>query len=192
MAAAGRGQVALAGDPGGIGEGVVEVAVRGVGAAARRRAGRSTRTNQVLELAAGGVPVLSVAVIARSLGDRGERDVEVAHHVRGPVPGEHLPAQPVRTEHGRQLYKVHVGGGAEADGPGRALDLPLLRDPRPARLQVGDVGGHLRGLPPGQARQRHAGRPRRLRRIQPRRQQIQHHPALAPAASYGQPRSTIP
>ena len=62
----------------------------------------------------------------------------------GPVPGEHLAAEPVRAQHRGEFGEVHVGGVTQADGRGRALDLPLLRDPGPARVQVRDVGGHLR------------------------------------------------
>ena len=61
----------------------------GLGAAARCGAGRGARTNQVLQLAAGGVAVFGAAVVARSPGDRGEGDVQVAQEVgeRGGLPG---------------------------------------------------------------------------------------------------------
>ena len=87
------------------------------------------------------------------------------HRVRGPVLGEHLAAQPVRAQHRGQLHKVDIGGVAEADGGGRALDLPLLGDPRPARVQVRDVGGHLRVAVP--VILRHPGR--HARGLVPRR-----------------------
>jgi hypothetical protein len=77
------------------------------------------------------------------LGQRGQYRAG-AHRVRGPVLREHFPAEPVRAEHRREFGEVHIGGVAEADGGGRALDLPLLGDPRPARVEIGDVGGHLR------------------------------------------------
>src|ERR1700733_9526120 len=52
-------------------------------------AGRGTGPDQVLELAAGRVPVFGAGVVARSLGDRGEGDVEVAQQCRerGGLPG---------------------------------------------------------------------------------------------------------
>ena len=98
------------------------------------------------------------------LGQRGEHRAG-PHRVRGPVPGEHLPAEAVRAQHRGQLCKVDVGGVAQADGRGRALDLPLFGDPGPARVQVGDVGGHLRVAVP--VILRHPGR--HARDLVPRR-----------------------
>ena len=72
------------------------------------------------------------------LGQRGQHRAG-AHRVGGPVPGEHLAAQPVRAERRGQLRQVHIGGVTQADRRGRALDFPFLGDPRPARVQVGDV-----------------------------------------------------
>ena len=107
------------------------------------------------------------------LGQRGQHRAG-AHHVRGPVPREHLPAEPVRAQHRGQLGQVHVGGVTQADRRGRALDLPLLGDPGPARVQVGDIGGHLRvAVPvirrqPGRRSVTRAGR-RRAGGLVPRR-----------------------
>ena len=58
--------------------GVVEVAGGGLDGAAGCGAAGGAGADQVLERAAGGVAVLAVPVIARSLGDRGEGDVQRA------------------------------------------------------------------------------------------------------------------
>src|SRR5215468_235486 len=78
VVAAGRGQVALAGEPGRVGDGVVQVGVAGAGAAAGRRAGRGAGPHQVLEGAAGRVPVFGGGVVAGSPGNGGEGDVQAA------------------------------------------------------------------------------------------------------------------
>jgi len=64
-------------------DGVVEVVVVGLGAAAGGRAGAGAGADQVLEFAAGDVAVFGVAVLAGLLGDRGEREVQAAQE-----PGE--------------------------------------------------------------------------------------------------------
>ena len=69
VAAAGWVQVALAGGPLGVGDGVVEVAVDGLGAAAGGGAGGGAGADQVLQLPAGGVAVLGVPVVAGPPGD---------------------------------------------------------------------------------------------------------------------------
>ena len=78
VAPAGRAEVALVGRARGPGDGVVEVAVDGTGAATGRGTGRGAGAHKMAENAAGGVPVLAVAVITAPGGDRGERDVEGA------------------------------------------------------------------------------------------------------------------
>ena len=89
VAAAGGCEVALAGDAGGVGVGVVEVAVDGVGAAAGCGARRGAGADQVAEFAAGGVAVFAAGVVAAALGDGGEGDIEVAQQFgeRGGLPG---------------------------------------------------------------------------------------------------------
>ena len=82
VASAGGGQVALAGDPGGVGEGVVEVAVHGLGAAAGCGALRGAGPDQVPEFPAGGVAVFLAGMVAGLVGDGGERDVQFPQEVR--------------------------------------------------------------------------------------------------------------
>jgi hypothetical protein len=77
-----RGDVAFAGRPAGVGEGVVEVVVVRMGAAAGGGAGGGAGAHQVPELSAGDVAVFGVAVVAAALGDRGDGDVQVAQEVR--------------------------------------------------------------------------------------------------------------
>src|SRR6516164_8052488 len=76
-----RSEVTLAGDSRGPGEGVVQVAVHGLGAAPGRGAPRGAGTDEVLEFPAGGVAVFAAGVVAGPLGDRGEGDVEAAEEV---------------------------------------------------------------------------------------------------------------
>src|SRR6516165_12265874 len=74
-------QAALAGAPGGVGEGVVQVAEAGLGAAAGRRAAGGAGPDQVGERPAGGVPVFLVPVVAAALSDRVEGEVEPAQQL---------------------------------------------------------------------------------------------------------------
>ena len=89
VAAAGGGEVALAGDAGGVGEGVVEVAERGVGAAAGCGAAGGAGADQVFEVAAGGVAVFAAGVVAAAFGDRGEGEIQPAQEFgeRDGLPG---------------------------------------------------------------------------------------------------------
>src|ERR1700733_8320354 len=89
VTAAGGCEVALAGDSGRVGEGVVEVAEHGLGAAAGGGAAGGAGADQVFEFAAGGVAVFAAGVVAAAFGDRGEGDVEVAQEFgeRGGLPG---------------------------------------------------------------------------------------------------------
>ena len=54
------------------------------------------------------------------------------------------PPRPSGPSDRRQQGGVQVAGVAEAERDRRALDLPLLRDPLPARLEVGDPPRQLR------------------------------------------------
>ena len=71
-------EVALVGGALRVGRGVVEVGVDGLGLAAGGGAGAGAGADQVPELAAGGVAVLGVPVVAGPVGDRLEGDVEAA------------------------------------------------------------------------------------------------------------------
>ena len=93
-------EVALVGGALGVGGGVVEVGVDGLGLAAGGGAGGGAGADQVLELAARGVAVLGVAVVAGALGDRLEGDVQGAQEV-----GE------LRGLRGRRGGPVAAGGG---------------------------------------------------------------------------------
>jgi hypothetical protein len=86
VASAFGAEVALAAGSVGVGEGVVEVAVQGLGAAAGGVAGDGAGADDVFEFAAGGVAVLGPAVVAGVLGDGVEGDVEGADQV--PETGE--------------------------------------------------------------------------------------------------------
>ena len=57
---------------------------------------------------------------------------------------EGLAAETVRAEHRRQQRRVQVAGVSEAERDGRPVELPLLRDPLPAGLDVRHPAGHLR------------------------------------------------
>ena len=70
-------------------EGVVEVAVDGLGAAAGRGVPGGAGADQLFELAAGGVAVFAAGVVATAFGDRGEGDVQFLQEAgeRGGLPG---------------------------------------------------------------------------------------------------------
>src|SRR6516225_12243850 len=74
-------QPALAGAPGRVGQGVVQVAEAGLGAAAGRRAADAAGPDQVAEQPTGRVAVFLVLVVAGVLGDRVEGEVEPAQQV---------------------------------------------------------------------------------------------------------------
>jgi hypothetical protein len=120
------------------------------GGAGRQPAGRGHRADDLVVGEPAQVP-------GGLLGQRGEHRPR-AHRIRGPVPREHLAAQPVRAQQRGQLCRVHVRGVTEADSRRRALDLPLLGNPRPARLQVRDIRRHLRVAVPVIVPRRVAGR----------------------------------
>src|ERR1700678_2763221 len=69
VASAFGAEVALAAGAFGVGLGVVEVAVDGLGVAPRGVARRGAGPDQVFEFAAGGVAVLGALVVAGALGD---------------------------------------------------------------------------------------------------------------------------
>ena len=69
VATAGGVQIAFAGRPFRVGDNVVEVAVDGLGTAARGGAAGSPGADQVLQLAARGIAVLGVPVLAGAFGD---------------------------------------------------------------------------------------------------------------------------
>ena len=69
-------EVALVGGALWVGSGVVQVSVDGLGLTAGGGTSGGAGTDQVLELAARGVAVLGVLVVARRLGDRLEGDVQ--------------------------------------------------------------------------------------------------------------------
>ena len=79
--AAQRCQPALAGAPGRVGQGVVQVAEAGLGAAAGRRTADGAGADQVAEQPAGGVAVFLMLMVAGVLGDRVEGEVEPAQQV---------------------------------------------------------------------------------------------------------------
>src|SRR6516225_7023224 len=79
--AADRSQAALTGEPGRVGDAVVQVAEAGLGAAAGRRAADGAGADQVLQHPAGGVPVFLVPVVAAALGDRVQGDVQSVQQV---------------------------------------------------------------------------------------------------------------
>jgi hypothetical protein len=76
-----RGQIALTGRTVWIGDSVVEVAENSLGTAGRSSAGGSPSANKMLEPSAGGVVVLGVRVVAPSLNDGAEGDVQAADQV---------------------------------------------------------------------------------------------------------------
>ena len=71
-------EIAFVGRAFGPGLSVVEVVVLSASAAARRWARRRTGAHQVGELSRRGVPLLVMAMLAGSLGDGLERDVQAA------------------------------------------------------------------------------------------------------------------
>jgi hypothetical protein len=77
-------EVALAGGAVGVGDGVVLVAVGGLGVAAGCVAGDGAGAEEVPELAAGAVAVLGVAVVAAAVGDGLAGDVERGYEVAEP------------------------------------------------------------------------------------------------------------
>jgi hypothetical protein len=81
-----RAEVALAGLAVGVGDGVVEVAVDGLGVAAGGVAGRGPGAEQVLEFPAGGVVVFGVMVVALAAGDGLGGEVELGEKVLEPGP----------------------------------------------------------------------------------------------------------
>src|ERR1700756_2939153 len=78
VAGAGRGEVVFAGGAFGPGDGVVEVAVLGVGFAAGGGAGGGPGADEVGELPRGPVRVFAQPMVAGVAGDGGEGDVQVA------------------------------------------------------------------------------------------------------------------
>src|SRR5580692_7423257 len=70
-----RAEVAFVARPVGVGDGVVEVGVDGLGGAAGSVAGRGAGVDQVPQLAAGGVVVFGVPVVAGAACDRLEGEV---------------------------------------------------------------------------------------------------------------------
>ena len=74
-------QVALVGGTFWVGSRVVQVRVDGLGLTARCRTGTGAGADQVLELAAWGVVLLSVPMVARSLGDWLDSEIQGAHEV---------------------------------------------------------------------------------------------------------------
>ena len=115
MPAAERMQTALAGGAVGVGDDVVEVAVDGLPVAAGRGAGGGTGEDQVPELAAGGVAVLGMAVVAGAPGDGLGGGVEGAQELREPCrlggAGAGLPAG----------LRAGAGGAVRGSRTGRAL-----------------------------------------------------------------------
>jgi len=77
-----RAEIALARHPVRPRHGVVNVAAERLGTAAGRGAAGGAGTHEVLELAAGGVPVLAVPVVAAAPGDRREGHVQPAQQPR--------------------------------------------------------------------------------------------------------------
>src|ERR1700735_323992 len=71
MPSAFRSEVALTGWAVGVGDGVVEVAVDGLGAAAGGVAGRGPGADHVFEFAAGGVAALGLSMVAGAPGGGG-------------------------------------------------------------------------------------------------------------------------
>jgi hypothetical protein len=98
-------KIASTGFPSRVRRGVVEFAVDGPGAAAGRGARRGTGADQVLQLAAGPVPFLALAVVAGPFRDRGKRDPQLAQQF-----GQLCP-----------LMIIRAGAGGATPGAGPAL-----------------------------------------------------------------------
>ena len=60
---------------------MIQVRVNGLGLTAWSGTGGGAGADQVLELAAGGVAILGVPMVARTFGDRLETEVQGAHEV---------------------------------------------------------------------------------------------------------------
>jgi hypothetical protein len=75
-------EVALIGGAVGVGDGVVEVAVSGLGVAGGGGAGLVAGVDEMPEGAAGGVAVFGAGVVAGVSGDRFERDVQAAEQLQ--------------------------------------------------------------------------------------------------------------
>jgi len=107
-------------------------------------AGRRQRAHQLLFGEPAKIP-------GRLLGEGGENRAGAQHVGCLILPirrAESVPAEAVRAGDGGQQRRVHIGGVAEADGDGGALDLPLLGNPvrHPVRGLV-VVGGLCVRLP---------------------------------------------
>jgi hypothetical protein len=88
VAFAGGGEVSLAGRPGRVRDGVVDLAGDGLGAAAGRAAAGRAGADQVLQLPAGDVAVLAVAVVAELTSQRNHRLQQLATDAAtGPIAG---------------------------------------------------------------------------------------------------------
>jgi hypothetical protein len=81
VAAAFGGEVALVGGAVGVGDGVIEVAVEGLGVAGGGGAGLVAGADQVPQLAAGHVAVFGVLVVAGVPGDGFEGDLQPLEQV---------------------------------------------------------------------------------------------------------------
>jgi hypothetical protein len=81
VAAALRVEIALVGGAVGVRDGVIEVAVDGLGVARRGAAQLVAGTDKVPELAAGDVAILGVPVVARVPRERFERNIQPLEEV---------------------------------------------------------------------------------------------------------------